>query len=219
MRAIKAARATPSLANIEKCNLTFGSSVHKTDADNSEIKQYRTAFNKFQFGLTSKMPHICKLNEQAWNQGSTILSPSHRYINLVSNTTRDTTFCITNKTASFCAEFSYFLSLWSQILFLGTILSKAQYTTMAPGVHLILTSLWIEKRFCNRLWVACYNTIVTELGKAYSHANGVSNHCGGPLLFGQTSHNHAGTRHSLFTVTVFVRNSKTLVVHGWHVAI
>ena len=102
------------------------------------------------------VPWCPRLNEQIWDQGSATLSPSHRYIKLVSNTTRDIIFSITNKTASFCAEFSYFLSLWSQILFLDSILSKAQYTTMALGFHLIPTSLWIEKRFCNTSWGLIY---------------------------------------------------------------
>ena len=60
-----------------------------------------------------------------------------------------TIYCITKYTASVCAKFSYFLSLWSHIPFLGTVTSEAQYTTMVPDFHLILTSLWLEKSFCN----------------------------------------------------------------------
>ena len=103
-----------------------------------------------------RVPYYPRLNKQSWDQGSTTFSPSHIYMKVVSNTSRDTIFCSTNNTASLHVEFSYFLSLFSQILFLGTILSKAQYITMVPGFHLILTSLWVEKRFCNTSWGLIY---------------------------------------------------------------
>ena len=99
---------------------------------------------------------LSKAQWTATRQGSTTFSPSHRYLKVVSNTSRDTKWCSSNNIALVCAEFSYFLSLFSQILFLGTILSKAQYIAMVPGFHLIITSLWVEKRFYNTSWGLIY---------------------------------------------------------------
>ena len=56
----------------------------------------------------------------------------------------------------FVLNLATFLSVCSPILFLGTIMSKSQYTTMAPDFHLILTVLWVEKRFCNTSWGLIY---------------------------------------------------------------
>ena len=75
-----------------------------------------------------------------WHQLLISFIPSYRYIKGVCNTSIATIYCITNNTTSSRADFSYFLSVCSPILFIGTVISKTQQTTMAPNCHHILTS-------------------------------------------------------------------------------